>query len=385
MNKTSAMKCDIVIPVWNQLEYTKKCVRSIKLNTTIPYQLIIIDNASDTETATYLYELDRKNHNITVIRNDENLGFIKAVNQGLRQTDAPYICIMNNDTVATSRWLAKMINLAESRSDIGLVNPKCETPPENMSFNEYAEVLAGNKGKYVETNQCMGFCMLIKRELISKIGLLDEVYGVGGFDDTEFSMRAHKLGYKCVSASDAYVFHDWHTSFNKAGNREELVKRNEKIFFGRWGKHLRIAYPILNDSEKGFADDICTSIGLAREWNWVHAWFSANKKLGSRIDSLSLPKHQSLRMFYLGKNKVIFSVAVLCKLIERSLKKKKHYDAVLISDPDLFKTLQRFKKLFKTPLVYVKKDKSPIDVKDENTWNKRAQIIKNIIKEETQK
>lgn len=373
--------CDIIMPVWNQLLHTKKCIESIQKNTELPHRLIIIDNASDDDTRKYLEELARRYENITLIRNEENLGFIKAVNEGLKKSNAKFACLMNNDTIPAAGWLKRLIDLAESKSDIGLVNPQSESPGR-LSVDEYSRLLARKRGQYIETNQCLGFCMLIKRELIEKIGILDDVFGMGGFDDTDFSMRAHKAGYKCVSACDAYVYHKWHTSFKKAGNREELVRRNEKIFFNRWGKFLRIAYPILGGSNENFISDMYTAIGLAREWNWIHAWVLADGNKRKILQTLSLPKHQNLRLFYLYKSKVLFLITILFKLIERANKKKKAFDIVLVSNKTLFKILSRFKKFFRTPILYMDINQSPVDPKNEHSWTTRANFIADFIRKE---
>ena len=107
--------CDIIIPVWNELDATAECINSIVKHTHYPYRLVIIDNASDAPTRDYLRSLrDRKEINLELIRNERNLGFVKAVNQGIVLSDAPYLCIMNNDTVATAGWLEVMINAMES-------------------------------------------------------------------------------------------------------------------------------------------------------------------------------------------------------------------------------------------------------------------------------
>lgn len=96
------MKCDIIIPVWNHKDITKDCIDSIIRNTVYPYSLILIDNASDADTKTYLESLKNNGSiDVKLIRNEENLGFVKAVNQGLKASGAPYVCIMNNDTIAT--------------------------------------------------------------------------------------------------------------------------------------------------------------------------------------------------------------------------------------------------------------------------------------------
>ena len=341
--------CDIIIPVWNQLDYTKRCVESIERQTHVSYRLLIVDNASESETADYLRALAQNKPYVELIRNNENLGFIKATNQGLKISTAGYVCLMNNDTVATAGWLSKMISLAQSNKNIGLVNPKSESPGA-FSLENYSKNLAKNKGKFIETNQCMGFCMLIKREVLDKIGYLDEVYGMGGFDDTDFSRRAHLAGYKCVCARDAYVYHDWHTSFKKAGNREALVHKNEKIFTDKWGKFLRIGYPISYRSREDFVVDINTSFGLAREWNWVHAWLNGKRPI-------ELPEHQSLRIFNMSGLKLFFYAGVLFRLIERRLKGKKLFDVVLVSDRKLFGFLTFFKRFFGTKLEYIGKDR----------------------------
>ena len=374
------MKCDIIIPVWNQLQFTKRCVESVQKNTKGDYRLILIDNNSRDETRDYLRALSDENDNSTLITNRENLGFIKATNQGLRLSDAPYLCLLNNDTVAAEGWLETMISVAESDPNIGLVNPKSESP-DRLSLRDYAKELAKNGTRYLETSQCMGFCMLIKREVIEKIGYLDEVFGVGGFDDTDFSKRAHLAGYKSVCAKGAYVYHDWHTSFKKAGNREEIVRKNEEIFFDKWGRYLRIGYPIIYGNN--FYVDINTSLGLAREWNWVHTWLNASGRQRKALRELRLPEHQGLRLFHMSGVKAIFYLEVLFRLIERRLKRKKAFDVVLISDKRLWKFLILFNQFFSVPVFYIGPEAFSHNNgrrDDEGSWRKRARYIVNSIK-----
>ena len=111
--------CDIIIPVWNQPDITKNCLEAIKDNTGYPYKLILIDNGSDNETRLYLDGLARNHHpEVRVIRNEQNLGFVKAVNQGLRTSSTPYICIMNNDTLPAPGWLEGLVEFAELNKDM---------------------------------------------------------------------------------------------------------------------------------------------------------------------------------------------------------------------------------------------------------------------------
>ena len=377
------MKCDIIIPVWNQLECTRRCIESIRGNTDYPYRLILIDNGSSDQTKSYLEEIARSSADVTLIRNDENLGFIRATNQGLRASDAQYVCLMNNDAEASRRWLAEMISVAESDPAIGLVNPKSTLPAKEGRGYRGRSFINGEK-RFIETNQCMGYCMLIKREVLEKIGFLDEAYGVGGFDDTDFSRRAHSQGYKCVCARYAFVFHKWHTSFLSAGNREALVRKNEAIYEERWGRFLRIGFPISQDSREDFFGDIKTSLALAREWNWVHAWIRANGTIRKKSCRLGLPEHQNLRTFCMSGWKAFFYMEVLFRLLGRRMKNKKAFDAILVSDKKLARFLSRFERFFSFPVHYVERHPGSYELGDSDAeyWRRRARgIMASILKE----
>src|SRR3989338_713527 len=162
-------KCDIIMPVWNQLDATKECVDSIIRHIDYPCRLIVIDNGSHKETAAYLNGLKiQDNMDIFLIRNIENVGFVKAVNQGIKQSDSPYICVMNNDTIVTEGWLKEMVDIMETNPQIGLLNPSSNTsgqfPANGQTVDEYARSLKQCKSEIQELYTCRGFCMLIKRE-----------------------------------------------------------------------------------------------------------------------------------------------------------------------------------------------------------------------------
>ena len=345
------MKCDIVIPIWNQLEITRDCIESIIRNTRYPYSLILIDNASDEKTRRYLESIrDNKSLEVKLIRNEKNLGFVKAVNQGLKASDAPYVCIFNNDTVTTPGWLEEMVEFTEAHKDVGIVNPLCDGPSDTPK-DEYAAMIArDNKGKYMEVNQCFLFCSLIKREVIEKIGHLDEVFGVGCFDDTDFSMRAGIAGYRCACLHSAYVHHIHGVSFKAMGNRDVIVARCEKEFLKKWPRHLRIgiAFSISKDTKD---DEIALLLNallfLAREWCWINLWiFGDSDKNKERIKTISqkiaFPLHQNIKFNYFPER--FKNIQVLIRLIERSFgtKIRKKYDVVLVDNESAGRFLKAF-------------------------------------------
>ena len=165
------MICDIVIAVWNNLKLTRDCIDSIIRNTDVDYRLIIIDNASNDETKDYLEKLKGKEGvRVLLIRNENNLGFTKAVNQGMRISEAAYICLINNDTIVTRGWLSEMIRVAQSSPSIGLVSPSSNTlgqgPGKGESVEAYAERLKKEAIAFTELGSAHGFCMMIKKRRI---------------------------------------------------------------------------------------------------------------------------------------------------------------------------------------------------------------------------
>ena len=307
------IKCDIIIPVWNECELLRKCIASIEKNTALSYRIILVDNASYPETALYLKGLSESNKNrIILIRNEENLGFPKAVNQGIEFSGAAYLCVLNSDTEVYKGWLEEMMRVSESALDIGIINPSSNNLGQ-------PEPLKGFSGQWIEMSSCIGFCMLIKREVFEKVGKFDEIYSPGNFEDTDFSRRAIKAGYKCVMAKGAYVYHAQNTGFKKRKDWDEKFKTNLEIFNKRWGKVKRIAY-ILKDTREDALRAVEESIkGFLKDGDWVYVFI---KKGSMRPD---LKEHCSLRIFEIER--FLFNIKVLWHIVAR----KKKFDKVIKS------------------------------------------------------
>ena len=103
----------IIIPCWNQLEFTRQCIAALLRHTHGPWELIAIDNGSTDGTAGYLANLrDAAPLPVTLISNSRNLGFPAAINQGLKCARGDYLVLLNNDVVVTEGWLSQLIGLA---------------------------------------------------------------------------------------------------------------------------------------------------------------------------------------------------------------------------------------------------------------------------------
>ena len=335
------MKCDIIIPIWNQLEFTRACIENLIENTAYPYRLILIDNGSMDDTRHYLENLrSRKNLDVELIRNETNLGFVKAVNRGLAESSAEYVCILNNDTIPAPGWLENMVEFGNNHRDVGLMNPQCNGHLDTPIASYAKMLMEKNKGRYMEMNQCQGYCMLIKREVIEKIGYLDEAFGIGGYDDTDYSMRAHKAGYRCVNVYSSYVYHRQHASFDAIGKRESLVAHGEAEYFKKWPRHLRIGLAALSNgdmAEEEIGRLLNMALFLAREWCWVNLFIFGDieknkRKISAISDRIKMPLHQNIKFNFLPG--LFRELQLLTRLVERSFgtKRRKRYDMGLTND-----------------------------------------------------
>jgi len=238
------MNATIIIPTYNALEYTKKCLSSLKLSTRFPYNIIIVDNGSTDGTREYI----EKNKYARLIKTKSNLGYAGACNVGMQTSNSKYIILSNNDILFTPGWLSKLIETAELNSRIGLVGPitnlaagshkemlRSYKTDSQMLF-QAAELRKINHGLVHEVPWLVFFCTLIKRSVYEKIGLLDDSFGLGGHDDLDYSMRARSAGYCCVIDRSVFVHH--YCSITYKSNKMEynrLLSEARKKFCDKWG------------------------------------------------------------------------------------------------------------------------------------------------------
>jgi GT2 family glycosyltransferase/tetratricopeptide (TPR) repeat protein len=232
----------IIIVTFNQLEYTRQCVESIRRLTDEPYELIFVDNGSSDGTVDYLKSLP----GARVIRNAENRGFPAAVNQGIAVAAGRQVLLLNNDTIATTGWLSRLLRALHCDPAIGLVGPcsnwvsgpqQVEVGYENLaSLDGFAWEWGKAHDRQVEdTHRLIGFCLLIRRAVIDAIGLLDERFGIGCFEDDDYCLRAIRAGWRVVIARDAFVHHYGGRTFLGSGvDYAGILRENERRFWEKW-------------------------------------------------------------------------------------------------------------------------------------------------------
>lgn len=248
-------KVSIIVITYNNVELTRCCIESVLRNTTYPnFELVVIDNASTDDTRNYLRYLHRTQPNITIKLNDQNLGFAAANNQGLRLAEGAYLLLLNNDTVVPRGWVDPLLRHLEN-PQIGLVGPvtnsvgneaKIEVDylgpdlaPDLEQMEDFAERhVSRHRGRAFDIPMLAMFCVAMRREVFEKIGFLDEAFGIGMFEDDDYSRRMQIAGLRVVCAEDAFVHHYGQASFKKliaSGEYQTLWDTNQAYFESKWG------------------------------------------------------------------------------------------------------------------------------------------------------
>ncbi|NOY77249.1 MAG: glycosyltransferase [Calditrichaeota bacterium] len=236
----------IVLLTYNGLEYTQKCIESIRKHTHVPYELIVVDNGSTDGMVNYL----KSQKDVHLIQNKKNRGFAAGNNQGIRASKGDFIVLLNNDTVVTDGWLRRLLRGFHLSPKVGMVGPKSnyvqnplqvvnDVGYENLEeMQVFAQKFARkNKNAYWTTTKLVGFCLALKREVVDRVGLLDESFGLGNFEDDDYCVRARKAGYYLIIAGDVFIHHYGNRAFqeNKI-SYEKMMRENLRRFQEKW-KH----------------------------------------------------------------------------------------------------------------------------------------------------
>ena len=218
----------IITLTFNKAEFTYQYLESILAHTDIPYELIIVDNGSQDETTSLLDRLE----NVTTIKNEGNLGFIKGCNQGASKARGKYLVFLNNDIIVTPEWLSKLVKTIERYPKCGAVGCKLIWPNGKLQeagsiiWNDGSALGYGREGdpmhpeySYLrEVDYCSGACLLVRKDIFQQLGEFDERYIPAYYEDSDLCLGIWELGYKVVFQADVAVFHNEFTSssINKA-------------------------------------------------------------------------------------------------------------------------------------------------------------------------
>lgn len=230
----------IIMPCCGMLEYTKLSVPSVLRFSRRPIELIFLDIGSLDGTAEYLAGIKAAcDVRVEVIRTPVDLGIPDACKEAITEARGEYLVLLNNDTVVTEGWLEQLIDLVNLNSGFGMVGPMSnyaplaqlvETVPYRIkprrgttqkrsgadklldvdAVHRFAvEFREQNKRKWIEVDRLAGFCLLLKRQVLNRIGLpnLEKWTDLSLFDTDILSTKARQAGFTLVCCRDLFIHH----------------------------------------------------------------------------------------------------------------------------------------------------------------------------------
>ncbi len=239
---------DVVICVHNALGSTRACIESVLRCTIPPYRVIIVDDGSDAETAAYLDEQTRA-QGFVLLRRAEAGGYTRAANLGLRAVTAPWVVLLNSDTVVTMNWLERLWAHGARDGQVGVIGPLSNTAswqsvpqifdvgeewaenplPADMSIDDMGDMIGRFGSGAVTLPFLNGFCYMIRSSLLSSVGFFDETtFGAGYGEENDYSIRVRKAGWSLVVATDVYVYHAQSKSYSQ-DRRLKLARRADEL------------------------------------------------------------------------------------------------------------------------------------------------------------
>jgi GT2 family glycosyltransferase/glycosyltransferase involved in cell wall biosynthesis len=239
-------KVSVIVISYNNEVLTRACIESVLHRSLHPnLEVIVVDNASTDGSAEMLAALD--DPRVRVLLNRENAGFAAANNQALAVATGDVLVLLNNDTVVPRGWLTRMLRQLEDPA-VGLVNAVT-----NSSGNEsrisvpYTDVgdmerfaepyMLAHEGERFDIRVAAMYCVGMRRDSYERIGPLDTRFGIGMFEDDDYSHRARLARLRVICAEDVYVHHYGQASFAKlsAATYEALWNENQAYFETKWG------------------------------------------------------------------------------------------------------------------------------------------------------
>lgn len=212
----------IVVPVWNQVALTAACLESLAAHTPPElYEVVVVDNGSTDETPRLCAALEG---DVQVIRNETNLGFGRACNQGAAASsdEAEFVLFLNNDTIVLPGWLEPLVEAMDEDPRLGAVQPKL-LYPDGRLCDAGGLVFAGGeawvygKGHPVPDapqfscrrapDYASGACLLVRKSAFGAVGGFDDRYAPAYYEDTDLSFALRDRGWKLLYEPASTVVH----------------------------------------------------------------------------------------------------------------------------------------------------------------------------------
>lgn len=239
------MGTSIVLLTYAELDLVRQCLRHIYQYADLPYQLIVVSNAADKETAQYLQSQQER---IDIIWHQDDIGIAAGYNEGLTLAKGEYVLFMNQYSLLTENCLNSMLRCLVEDERAAMAGPRsndvsgsqrvCADCRELTEWLQYSRTNYNqNQGTSQIVYRLLGHCLLVKKSVLEDIGCFDELYGMGGYEDDDLCLRAVNQGYNLYIANDAFVYYlnplSLHSADKEAYYQQLNQNRNKAI--EKWG------------------------------------------------------------------------------------------------------------------------------------------------------
>lgn len=243
------MRISIIILSFNNYEETTgKCLAVLATDPDFrKWEVIVVDNASDAKTQQQLGEARNRYPEVNFVLNSQNVGFAAGNNIGIKQAKGDIYILLNSDAFPTPGMLGRLVEHFMRDKQLGMVGPVTNAAGNEQciytragdmeeKIREGLLYAASGKSETLSAYRLDFFCVAIPGHIIKLVGLLDEDFGRGYYEDLDYSLRVKAAGYRLGVAEDTFVYHRGSASFGKIPSETKaLLKRNKRLIIRKHG------------------------------------------------------------------------------------------------------------------------------------------------------